>query len=122
MKKSKTKKIDTNMTLLCVIITHILIERDNCMKKYLLKIIFASVASVTLFSGCTGPGASPYGATQAGAATGAIAGSVIGYNTKGHHRGQRAVIGGLIGAGIGAGVGNAIDSQYQEPVQTGGWQ
>lgn len=92
------------------------------MKRNMLKLLLASSASIALLSGCTGAGASPYSATQTGAATGAIAGSVIGYNTTGHHKGRRAVIGGLLGAAIGAGVGNAVDNQYQEPEQTGGWQ
>jgi hypothetical protein len=87
-----------------------------------IKIILISITSLGLFSGCTGVGASPYDATQTGAATGAVAGSVIGYNTTGHHKGRRAVIGGLLGAAVGAGVGNAIDKQNQPIQNNGGWE
>jgi uncharacterized protein YcfJ len=91
------------------------------MRRYI-KIIFTSSIAVALLSACTGVGASPYSATQTGAATGAVAGSVIGYNTTGHHKGQRAVIGGLLGAAVGTGVGNAIDEQNQPVQNNGGWE
>jgi uncharacterized protein YcfJ len=78
-------------------------------------------SSIMVFNGCTGSEVAPNNATQTGAATGAVAGAVIGYNT-GSHSGRNAAVGALLGAAVGAGVGNAVDSQNQEPAETGGWE
>ena len=91
------------------------------MKKNILKMMLISATGIALLNGCTGSEVVPNNATQTGAATGALAGAVIGYNS-GSHSGRNAAVGALLGAAVGAGVGSAIDSNNQEPIETGGWE
>ena len=91
------------------------------MKKNMLKMIFASSATVALLAGCTGQEAMPSNATQTGAATGALAGAVIGYNS-GSNSGTNAAVGAALGALAGGAIGSAVDSSNPEQVETGGWQ